>query len=206
MNLRRTLAAAATGLALAGAAAFAAPASAVSIAGIDVAVSCSGPSCTGSTPAQLTVLGGGSLSISVPTPAAGSRVDLGSVNAGSALATTNALGTVTVTDGRFGVVNNNWVVAAKASDFVLSTAGPSPAVTEKISAATVGYSAGTITAPVGTVATGLPAASLVSDVPVVTSVTLGTNTVSWSPKLSLTAVLPNQVPGTYNGTITHSVL
>jgi hypothetical protein len=209
VKIRRTLAAAATGLALAGAAALT-PASAVSIGGIDVAVQCTDTAaCNGTTQAQLTVVGGGSLSVSVPTPAVGTRVNLGSVNAGAVAATTNALGPVTVTDTRFGILNNNWVVAASASNFVLSTAGPTPALTETIPAASMGYAAGTLTKSVepvlGTVAAAVPAVTHAAPVPVVTGVSTGANTVSWSPTMSVT-VLPNQVPGTYNGTITHSVL
>lgn len=213
VKIRRTLAAAATGLALAGAAALT-PASAVTVPGttIDVAATCSpgaGDTCTGATQAQLTVVGGGTLAISVPTPAVGTRVNLGSVNAGSVAATTSALGAVTVTDSRFGILNNNWVVAASASNFVLSTAGATPALTETIPAASMGYAAGTLTKSVepalGTVATAVPALSLAAAVPVVTGVSTGANTVSWSPTMTVT-VLPNQVPGTYNGTITHSVL
>jgi hypothetical protein len=213
VKLRHTLTAAAAGLALAGASFLLSPASAVSIAGIDVAATCSGTSCSGATPVSLTVTGAGSLAISVPAPTSpATAVDLGSVAAGSALTTTpNSLGQVTVTDTRTGILNNNWVVAATSSDLILSgktavTAG----VNEKIPAASVGYSAGSFTKTVepavgGATPVAVAAASLVASVPVVTTVSLGANTISWSPNLVVT-VLPTTVAGTYTGTVTHSAL
>jgi hypothetical protein len=207
LHFRRTIAAATAGLALAGAGAFLAPSSAVNIAST---CSAGGGTCSGSTPVALTITGGGSLSISVPTVASPTtHVDLGSVAAGSALATTpNALGAVTVTDTRTGILNNNWVVAAQASALILDgKTAATAAVNEQVPAAAIGYVSGTLTKTLPALGTalGIDAPALATAVPVLTTVSLGANTVSWSPKLAVT-VLPTTVAGRYTGTVTHSAL
>ena len=212
MNIRRFTAAAVAGLALAGAGAFAAPSTALEAGGITVPVTCgAADTCSGSSPVQLTVTGGGTLAISVPAPASGStHIDLGTVAAGTLAATTGSLGEVSVTDQRTGILNNNWVVAASASDLILSgkTAGTA-AVNEKIPALALGYDAGTLTKAVQpvvpAVATALTGVTLAAPAPVVTTVSLGANTVKWSPTL-VVSVLPTTVAGVYTGTVTHSAL
>ena len=194
MKLRHTLSAAAAGLALAGASLLLSPASAVS----------------GSSPVQLTVTSGGGLAISAPQPTGGAtHIDLGSVGAGAVLAQTNNLGTVTVTDTRTGVLNNNWIASVSASNLVLNGDPANDNVVGSfIPAASIGYVTGTVNLDVAptvppVVVPTLP--SLAVAAPVVTSVSLGANTLSWSPKLAVT-VLPNTQAGVYKGTVTHSAL
>src|SRR5688572_8586331 len=122
VNIRRTAAAALAGLTLAAAGAFAVPSTALEAGGISVPVTCgAADTCTGSSPVQLTVTGGGTLAISVPAPASGStHIDLGTFAAGNLACTTAPLGEVKITDGRTGILNNNWVVAATATDLILT--------------------------------------------------------------------------------------
>jgi hypothetical protein len=192
VNLRKTVAAAGAGLAIAGAAAVA-PAHAAD-----------------TTPVSLTVTTSGGLAVSVPAVASGSFVDLGSVAAGSVAATTaNPLGEIAVTDTRTGLLNNNWTMSASASNLLLNgDAAYATDATRMIPATSIGYVAGTLTQDVsqlGQVLTAVPAPALAVSVPVVTNVALGVNTTRWSPKLSVT-VLPTNVAGTYKGSVTHSIL
>ena len=193
MNIRRTAAAALAGLTLAAAGAFAAPSSAVE----------------SGTPVSLTVTAAGGLALSVPAAPTGSdTVDLGSVAAGSVLATApNALGEVRVTDTRTGVLNN-WVASASASALLLDgNAANATDPTKSIPAAALGYTTGTlnlVAAPsISALPTNLP--SLAAPLPVVTTLSIGANTVAWTPRVVAT-VLPTNLAGVYEGTVTHSVL
>src|SRR5688572_11731763 len=145
VNIRRTIAAALAGLTLAAAGAFVAPSTALEAGGITVPVTCgAGDTCSGTTPVQLTVTGGGTLAISVPGPASGStHVNLGTFATGAAAAPSAALGAVSVVDTRTGILNNNWVVAAQASDLVLAgRTAENALVNEKVPAAALGYTVG----------------------------------------------------------------
>ena len=194
MKLRRTLTAAAAGLALAGASLAFSPASAVD----------------GSSPVSLVVTGGGGLAVSAPQPTGGaSHIDLGTFGAGAVLSETNALGTMTVTDTRTGLLNNNWIASVSASNLVLDGDPANDNVPGSfIPAASLGYVTGSVTevvAPTVPPVVVPTLASLAVPLPVVTNVSLGANTLSWTPKLAVT-ILPNTQAGTYEGTVTHSVL
>ena len=190
MNIRRTAAAALAGLALAGATQLA-------------------PASAADTPVSLTVTMAGGLALSVPAPPDGSEaVDLGSVAAGSVLATApNNLGEVRVTDTRTGILNN-WVASASASALLLDgDAANATDVTKSIPAASLGYTTGTLTNVVAPSVSAVKAdlLTLAAPLPVVTTVSVGANTVAWNPKVVVT-VLPTTLAGVYEGTVTHSVL
>lgn len=190
MNIRRIAAAALAGLALAGASQLA-------------------PASAADTPVSLTVTAAGGLALSVPAPPTGSdAVDLGSVAAGSVLATApNSLGVVRVTDTRTGILNN-WIASASASA-LLKDGDPANATdpTKSIPAASLGYTTGSLTNVVAPSISALPTSlpSLALPLPVVTTLSVGANTVSWNPRVVAT-VLPTTLAGVYEGTVTHSVL
>lgn len=158
----------------------------------------------GDTATTLTVTAGGALTIANPATA-----NLGSLAAGSSLASAPvALGTVTVTDTRTGLLNNNWVASVATTDFVKSGT-TTPDETTSIPKASVGYAPGTVTnatgSPTAAVATPTSAASLTAVTPVVSMVSVGTNGASWSPTMSFT-IGDLVLAGTYAATVTHSVL
>jgi hypothetical protein len=197
VKLRHALSAATAGLALAGASFFLSPASAV------------GP-VTGSSPVSLVVSASGGLAVTAPQPPVGSSaIDLGTFTAGSIAAPTNSLGTITVTDTRTGILNNNWVGSVSASDLVLDGLPANATAPGKfIPAASLGYTTGSVTSVVAPTVPPVVVptlASLAVSAPIVTNVSLGPNTLSWNPSLTVT-ILPNTLPGTYMGTVTHSIL
>lgn len=156
------------------------------------------------TVATFEVTAAGGLSITVPTGDATTPLNLGSVAAGS---TTFApqLGAVTVTDTRAALVAT-WTAAATGTNFDLTTTGADPIndPNQRVAAAAIAYSAtpvvelgestGLTTPSFGTLATGSTIGFAGS----------GSNTVSWTPTLTMT-LLPTQVAGVYQGTVTHSV-
>jgi hypothetical protein len=197
VNLRRTLAAAATGLALAGAAAGLTPASA--------AVSNSGTVVTFQ-------LNGSSLAITTPANPAAVQ---GSVAAASQL--TSNLGTTTVTDNSGSLAG--WTVTATATDLVKTG---SPSVT--IPKLNMRYDTLNLTAGAGGTLTGLlqgggtgavvapgPGGPFVSaggvDVPVVVATALplaGAGSYDITGRVTLTVPVAAQA-GTYTATITQTV-
>lgn len=140
-----------------------------------------------------------SVTISVPA----STVDLGSAAAGAASIAKN-LGMVTVTDARSKLAPV-WTVNASSTDFVLS--GGTGTAEEKVAATDITYTPGAVTyTGSGTgafVATPISSMSAPLPVGVYTGV-VGSRTVSWNPTVTL-PLNANQVAGTYNGIITHSV-
>lgn len=149
------------------------------------------------TDADLTVTAAGTIAITAPT----AKVNLGSLAAGvTAADAPNALGTVSVTDTRTGLVNNNWTVTVKSTAFSSTASGATP-----IAAASIGYKPGTVTST-DSLATGTPVLALSETVAAATviRVGVGTNDASWTPKLTFT-LGANTVAGTYTGTITHSL-
>ena len=190
MNVRKALVAATAGIALAGAVA-SAPAQAA-----------------GETAVVLSVTTAGTIGISVPDGST-TPVDLGPVAAGSTAAASGALGTVTVTDTRTGLLNNNWTASAVSTNLLLDGVAANATDPQKmIPASSLGYTAGTLntdSAATGAVVTALDPATLAASAPVVTNVALGAGTVSWAPALKVT-VLPTVIAGAYKGTVTHSVL
>lgn len=193
MNILRTrnlLAAAASGIALAGALSLAP-------AGAD-------------TTATFTLSSAGGLSISEPAGTTTTPANLGSTATGVKPWTTGALGTVAVTDTRTGLLLNTWSASVTVSDFALQNPPTGATVEQKTVPATgMIYNMGTPTPgsenPVGAafLATGT---AVVAGTPLVvgTMSAAGVNSESWSP--TLTVALTNQLPGTYQGTIVHSAL
>ena len=144
-------------------------------------------------------LTGGSLSVTAPA-----SVNLGSGAAGSAF--TGALGTVTVSDLRGGLLSS-WTTAASTGDFTTGAA----TANETIAKAQVSYWSGAATASSG-IGTFLPG-QLTGLLKVILSaaqtafsatVTVGNNSASWNPTIVVDA--SSAVAGTYSGTITHSVV
>lgn len=142
------------------------------------------------TPTSFEVTAGG-LSISVPSDAAylGTRVN--TVGAGTV---SGPLGQVQVNDARSAAAGSVWTAS------VISTAfGVVPA-------SAVAYTAGTIT-KVGTAAYAAnDPTHLEGVIPVVSATGItGDNSATWNPTITVT--IPGGTPvGTYNATITHSVI
>jgi len=188
---RTLIAAAATGLALAGAL-VTAPAQA-------------------STSATITLSATGGLSVSEPVGTSSAPVSLGSTASSVGVFTTGNLGVVTVTDARTGLLSNTWTASVAATNFVMQSppAGATTAQTT-INAAGMVYNMGTATAgtgnPVGAafVPSGTAIVAASTALPIGAMVALGANSESWNP--TLTVALTNQIAGTYAGTVTHSAL
>jgi hypothetical protein len=145
-----------------------------------------------STPASFT-LTAGTLSISAPT----AGVSLGTQVASTTSSTmSGSLGAVVVSDQRGG--STTWTASVISTAFT-PTAGPAdPAIN-------VSYSAGPIVASGPVVATASPTVTdLTGVVPVVTGVSTGISTATWSPTISI-LVPANFAPGVYTATITSSV-
>lgn len=162
------------------------------------------------TTSTITLTSTGSLSIAEPTGTSAAPVNLGSTASGVSAWTTGALGTVTVTDGRTGLLANTWIASAAVSDFVLQSPPAGATAAQKtIPAAGMVYNMGSPTALSGSatapVFAPVPAVMAAADsAAAVGSMTaVGTNGESWSP--TLTVALTNQVAGTYVGTVVHSV-
>lgn len=162
------------------------------------------PASAEDTVATFEVTAAGGLAIDAPNGDVGTPLDLGSVASGN-LSFAPSLGTVTVTDERAALVAN-WVATATGTDFDLQGAGADPTndPNQRVAATAITYTAvpnvdlgtgiatptaGTLLAPVGST---------------VAYVGSGSNTVSWDPTLTMT-LLPTQVAGVYQGTVTHSV-
>jgi hypothetical protein len=149
---------------------------------------------TATSQATITLEAGG-LSITAPSDAG----NLGTRSNQVGVTTVSGqLGQVQVTDARNAPAGSSWTATAISTAFT-QTAGPS------IGAASVGYTAGTITT-VGTATyTANDPANLTGVSAVVTaSAIAGDNTATWNPTIHV-AVGANMAAGVYLGTITHSV-
>jgi hypothetical protein len=199
MRARHILAAGTAAFALAGSVFAATPAlAACGAGGSDV--------CTGSTVATFT-LTGGALQISVPSGDATTPDTLGGANANSGdLSVSGSLGAVSVDDQRAALVAA-WAVSVDSTNFDnITTAGGS--AQETVLNAAVGYDAGLLSAATTSgngVLTPLSAASLAAAAPAASWTGVGINSASWNPTISFT-LLPDQVAGTYEGTITHTLV
>jgi len=145
----------------------------------------------------------GGLTISVPAGDAATPLDLGSVAAGT-LTHAPQMGSVTVTDDRASLVAD-WTMTATGSDFDLQTSGATPATdpNQRVESTAILYTSGVPTVTVGTgIAT--PTAGSLAVGATVAYVGSGSNVVTWNPTLTMT-LLPTQVAGDYEGTVTHSV-
>jgi hypothetical protein len=158
---------------------------------LGVIVPLSGLPAGAATPASFT-LTAGALSISTPTVG----VSLGTEVASTSSTTlSGSLGVVTVTDQRGGTTT--WTTSVISTAFT-PTAGPAdPAMNAS-------YAAGPITVSGAVVATAVNATDLTGESTVVTGASTGISTASWNPTISV-VVPANFAPGTYGGTITHSV-
>lgn len=170
---------------------------AASLAGLVAAAS---PAGAADTVATFTLTGNASgLAISVPAGTAGSPVDLGSAATG-ALTVGGQLGNVTVTDTR-GALVAAWTATATSTAF--TTGGGS--ANETVPTSRIAYSSGAGTAAAGQLGTMTPGVSPAMTAPaLMVWAGVGNNTVTFNPTLSFT-LLPSQVAGTYQGTVTHSV-
>jgi hypothetical protein len=198
MRARLIVAAGTAALALAGSVLAASPALAACGAGGDI--------CSGSTVATFTVTGG-TLQISVPSGTNGAPDTLGGANAAAgALTTSGALGAVAVTDNRAALVAA-WAVSVSSTNFANITTGGSSAQETVLNSA-VGYNPGTALAAIKTgngTLTPVNAPSLSASTPVASWAGVGVNSAQWNPTVAFT-LLPDQVAGTYRGTITHTLV
>lgn len=161
------------------------------------------PASAEDTVAEFAVTASGSLTISVPAGDATTPADLGSIASGN-LSYSPSLGTVTVTDDRAALVAD-WTMTATGTHFDLQTVGADPAgdVNQRVANTAITYTA-TPSVDVGTgVAT--PTAGTLAAGATVAYVGTGSNEVSWNPTIAF-VLLATQVAGTYEGTITHSVI
>ncbi len=153
------------------------------------------PALAATTQATVTVTGG-SLSITVPTDAGNLGTRANTVQGGTI---SGPLGVVQVDDARSAAAGSGWIASVISTAFT-PPAGPT------IGAASVGYTAGTIT-KVGTatyLANDPP--DLTGAVPAVTaSAITGDNSATWNPMINV-FVSGGKAAGVYSATITHSVL
>jgi hypothetical protein len=144
-----------------------------------------------STPASFT-LTSGTLSISAPTAA----ISLGTQVASTTASTmSGSLGTVVISDQRGGPTT--WTASVISTAFT-PTGGPADP------ASNVSYAAGPIVESGPVVATAYGVTDLEGVVTVVTGVSTGISTATWSPTISI-VVPANFAPGNYTATITSSV-
>jgi hypothetical protein len=162
---------------------------------------------TGTTTGTLSLTSAGVLSITVPV----GPVNLGSAGADATTGVfapthqspANAFGQVKVVDSRAKLVAN-WTATATGSHFDLQGTGATPSTdaNQRIANTGITYTPGDATVTGTGVATPVPATLAVGST--VAYAGSGSNDASWTPTLTF-ALLPTQVIGTYQGTITHSV-
>jgi hypothetical protein len=144
-----------------------------------------------STPASFT-LTSGTLSISAPSDG----ITLGTQIASTTASTmSGSLGAVVVSDQRGGATT--WTASVISTAFT-PTANPADP------ASNVSYSAGPVVESGPVVATAIPATGLAGVVTIMTGVSTGISTATWSPTISI-VVPANFAPGVYTATITSSV-
>ena len=174
---------------------------ATAVVGVAAAAMYASPAQAVVTATQFTLSGGG---VSISTSPA--NATLNSAATGAA-ALTGSLGSITVTDAR-GALVTGWSVTGESTDFTTDadsdgTRGNDAGETvpdDNVLYTGVGTPSGVVT-PVGS------AAVAIADTVTVMAGTavVGNNSVTWNPTIAIT--LPsNAVAGTYQGTITHSVV
>jgi hypothetical protein len=144
-----------------------------------------------STPASFT-LTAGTLSVSTPTTAISLGTQIAST---SSSIMSGSLGAVSVSDQRGGPTT--WTASVISTAFTPSGGPADPA-------SNVSYSAGPIVETGPVVATPIAVTDLTGVVTVVTGVSTGISTATWSPTISI-LVPANFAPGVYLATITSSV-
>jgi hypothetical protein len=143
-----------------------------------------------STPASFTLTSG---TLSISAPSAG--ISLGTQVASTTSSTmSGSLGAVVVSDQRGGPTT--WTASVISTAFT-PTAGPADP------ASNVSYSAGPVVESGPVVATADPVTDLTGVVTVMTAVSTGISTATWSPTISI-FVPANFAPGVYTATITSS--
>ena len=149
----------------------------------------------GDTSATVTVTGG-ALVITVPTAAGNLGTRSNTVLGGTI---SGLLGEVQVSDARSAAAGSGWIASVISTAFT-PPAGPT------IGAASVGYTAGTIT-KVGTATyTANNPPDLTGAVPAVTATGItGDNSATWNPMINV-FVGGGKAAGVYSAVITHSVL
>jgi hypothetical protein len=174
---------------------------AAAVSGMALAALAAGPAQAATTTATFTLTGAG-LSISAPSAT--------NLSASTNIGTTSlsaALGTVTVTDARGGLLGS-WTATVSSTDFVTNAQSAS----NTISKANASYWSGVATPGVGQVAVPIGQQLLsvnavaldVQRTAVSTTGVTGNAVVTWNPTVGVT-VPTDVVAGTYTGTITHSV-
>jgi hypothetical protein len=144
-----------------------------------------------STPASFTLTSG---TLSVSAPSAG--ISLGTQVASTTPSTmSGSLGAVVISDQRGGPTT--WTASVISTAFT-PTSGPADP------ASNVSYSAGPVVQSGPVVATAFPVTDLTGVVTVMTGVSTGISTATWSPTVSI-LVPANFAPGVYTATITSSV-
>lgn len=158
---------------------------------------------TDATVATFTLTAPGSLGITVPVGTTTTPVSLGTATADvGTFAPT--LGAVTVVDDRAALLAN-WTATATGTHFDLQTAGADPVgdANQRVNNTAILYTA-TPTAAVGSLDAVTPPSGTLAAGALTVYAGSGSNEVTWDPTLTMT-ILPTQVAGTYQGTITHSV-
>lgn len=153
------------------------------------------PALAVTTTATVTVTGG-ALAITVPTDAGSLGTRANTVSGGTI---SGPLGQVQVSDARSAAAGSGWIASVISTAFT-PPAGPT------IGAASVGYTAGSIT-QVGTATyTANDPPDLTGSVPAVTATGItGDNSATWNPTINV-FVSGGKAAGVYSGIITHSVL
>ncbi|MBA2529384.1 MAG: hypothetical protein H0V19_05380 [Euzebyales bacterium] len=138
----------------------------------------------------------GGLAISAPASA-----NLGSVGSGGS-SVAGQMGQVRVTDTR-GLLVATWTATVGSTPFTSGTATDP----ERVTKANIAYNSGTGTArgsDVGVFTPGLANDLSTNATAGAWTAGVGNNEVNWNPTLTFT-LRPDQVAGTYSGTVTHSV-
>ena len=149
----------------------------------------------GDTTATVTITGG-ALEISVPSTAGNLGTRANTVNGGTI---SGLLGQVQVTDARSAAAGSGWVASVISTAFT-PPSGPT------IGAASVSYTAGTITKTGTATYTANNPGNLTGASPAVTATGItGDNSATWNPTIHV-AVAGGTVANTYSAVITHSVL
>ena len=153
-----------------------------------------GPARAGATPTTFTLVAG-ELSISAPT-----GIEVVYVTTAGRQASVS-LGQVTVTDAR-GALAASWTTQVSTTSFTTGGATPD----ETVPAGSISYSSGAGCAARGQVGAMVPSVGVDLATPKTAASWggVGSDTVTWVPRLTLT-LRDTQLPGTYRGTVTHSV-
>lgn len=172
-------------------------------AGADTCVAGVGGCSTTGTVATFELTAAGGLSLSTPDGDSTTPVDLGTGATGDATLT-GSLGDVTVTDQRGSLVAA-WVATVSTTDFTTGGGSTNETVASPLIAYTSGSPTNDVTGYVGTFTPSVSGLTLGAAGTAGAWAGVGNNAVTWNPSLTFT-LLPSQVAGVYEGTVTHSIL